>query len=146
MTDSTVLVIDTNKAFVQIVSRLLEQQEGVTIARASSNRTDAVRQARIHQPDIIMLSIGQHSLEGLHLIPHLRSLLPDTAIVVLGSINIETYRQAAFVAGANEFVARVDINRDLLPTIRRLAGGSTVGRNISLPTPSIWSTGEWSMT
>lgn len=146
MTDSTVLVIDTNKPFVKIVSRLLEQQAGITTVSASSNRTGAIRQAQLYQPDIILLSIGQHTPEGLHLIPHLRSLLPNTAIVVLGSIDIETYRQAAFVAGASEFVAHADINHALLPAVCRLARRSTVGCDCHLPTPSIWSTGEWSMT
>jgi DNA-binding NarL/FixJ family response regulator len=57
------------------------------------------------------------------LIPRLRGVLPGVAIVVLGTLDIHAYQQAALAAGADAFVAKVALNHELLPTIRSLIAG-----------------------
>jgi DNA-binding NarL/FixJ family response regulator len=49
-----------------------------------------------------------------------RAALPQAKIIVLGFLDSKGYRQVALAAGADEFVLKIAINTDLLPTIRRI--------------------------
>ncbi len=119
---TTVLLIDTNTAFLNIAHRLLREYyyPHFMIVGISSSANDALSQAQQLQPGIILLGTGQHSLENLRLIPRLRLLLPSVGIIVLGSLDINIYRQLAISLGANAFIGKIALNTALLPTMQRL--------------------------
>jgi DNA-binding NarL/FixJ family response regulator len=116
-----VLLIDSNTTFLRIATRLLLEyyQQHMDVVGTTASHDEALQQAAALRPRVILLGIGQHSLESLQHIPRLREVLPDACIIVLGSLDIDIYRQAALRAGANEFVPKVAINHALLPAIRQ---------------------------
>jgi DNA-binding NarL/FixJ family response regulator len=120
----SVLIVDANPAFLRIATRLLREhyQQHLQVVGTSHGEQDAIQQAQALQPCVVLLGIGQLSLKGLHLIPRLRAASPRVRIIVLGSLDISAYHQAAMEAGADAFVAKVAINSLLLPTIRRVRG------------------------
>jgi DNA-binding NarL/FixJ family response regulator len=126
-----VLLVDANLTFLRIATRLLYEyySDDLTIVGSSTDEDDALQQARQHQPRVVLLGLGQHNLTMLQLIPRLRALVPGVVVIVLGTLDIHAYRQAALAAGADAFVAKVAINQELLPTIRSFI--STAPDNLS---------------
>jgi DNA-binding NarL/FixJ family response regulator len=117
-----VLLIDANPTFLRIATRLLHEyySNELTIVGTSEGEDDALQQAEQYQPRVVLLGLGQHNLTMLQLIPRLRTLVPGIAIIVLGTLDIHAYQQAALAAGADAFVAKVALNQQLLPTIQSL--------------------------
>jgi DNA-binding NarL/FixJ family response regulator len=124
-----VLLVDANPTFLRIATRLLHEyySNELTIVGTSDNEDQAIQQAQQEQPRAILLGLGQHNLTMLQLIPHLRALLPGVVVIVLGTLDIHAYQQAALAAGADAFVAKVAINQELLPTIQSLTSVSHNG-------------------
>jgi DNA-binding NarL/FixJ family response regulator len=135
MSAISVFIIDANPTFLRIAKRLLQElhHEQLTVLGTSAGDNDALQQARELAPRIILLGLGQYSLTGLRLIPRLRADNPYGHIIVLGSLDIRAYQQAAMDAGADAFVAKVALNNELLPTILRITGGVTADSNTSPP-------------
>jgi CheY-like chemotaxis protein len=60
------LLIDDSDAFLRAASVLLER-EGVTVAGVASNSVDALRQARVLRPDVILVDVGLGDENGFDL-------------------------------------------------------------------------------
>jgi two-component system response regulator EvgA len=86
-----------------------------------SEFVEALQQARRLKPDVILVGVGQYNFEGIDYIPRLRVACPQAQVIVLGSLNLEVYRRAALVAGADAFVAKITLHHDLLPAIWQCA-------------------------
>lgn len=123
----SVLFLDTNRGFLSIVVRLLNEYYAseLTVVGSSSRLEEAIRQAESLHPRVILVGVGQYSQEGRQMVGHLREALPNALIILLGTHDLEIYRQAALEAGANAYVSKDSLNRQLLPTIRRLIDGDS---------------------
>jgi DNA-binding NarL/FixJ family response regulator len=117
-----VLFVDTNTTFLRIATRLLEDyySNDVTVVGTACTFREALSKAEALKPRIVLLGVSQYSLQALNLIPPLRSILEGAGIIVLGSLDIEAYRQAALASGADGFIGKIDINRALVPTIQQV--------------------------
>ncbi len=86
----------------------------------AQHEAEALHQVQLLKPQFVLLGLSQHSLNGLQLVPRLRAALEQVNIIVLGTLDIHAYRQAALDSGADAFVPKVALNNDLLPTIRHI--------------------------
>jgi CheY-like chemotaxis protein len=60
------LLVDDNAAFLKAASLLL-QREGLTVVGVASNSAEALRQARMLRPDVIVVDIGLGEESGFEL-------------------------------------------------------------------------------
>ena len=119
----SVLLVDDNRTFLRILTRFLsEQSEGaLSVVGSVIGGQNAVAEAQRLQPDIILLDLAMPDVSGLALLPTLRKTLPDAIIIALTLMDPDPARQAALAAGADAFVSKISLERDLLPAIQRLA-------------------------
>ena len=106
----TLLIVDDNLAFTDSVAFVLTE---FLVLKAHS--PDEARE-RIHAPiDLVLLDLvfdekSPEKQEGLEFIPELKTLLPDTPIIVLTNYpSIETTVQA-IKAGASDFLNKRDLD------------------------------------
>jgi DNA-binding NarL/FixJ family response regulator len=118
------LLVDANPTFLRIAAQLLRERHSseLHVIGSSSSCTDALKQAHVLRPQLMLLGISQDSLAYLQLIPRVREVLPNIGIIVLGALDISAYQQAARRAGADGFVAKVALNTMLRPTLQRVIG------------------------
>jgi len=117
----SVLLVDDNPAFLRIATRFLEEHEDVVVVGAAGGGEEALALAEDLQPDIVLIDLAMPGLSGLETIPHLRAVLPGVGIIALTMLDTNSYWQAALAAGADDFVPKASLDRDLLPAMRRVA-------------------------
>ena len=117
----SVLLVDDNPAFLRIATRFLQQHDDVAVVGAAGGGEEALALTQDLQPDIVVIDLAMPGLSGLETIPRLWAVLPGVSIIALTVLDTNSYREAALAAGANDFVAKVSLNTDLLPAIRRVA-------------------------
>jgi CheY-like chemotaxis protein len=105
------LLVDDDDAFLEVASVLLER-EGVTVAGVASNTTEALRQARALQPDVILVDIGLGEESGFDLAWLLaRDGQAARAEVILISSYAETdYADMIADSPAAGFLAKTDLS------------------------------------
>jgi CheY-like chemotaxis protein len=105
------LLVDDSDAFLEAASDLL-QGEGVTVAGVASNSAEALRQARLLRPDVILVDIGLGDESGFDLA---RLLAQDgqggSAEVILISTRDETdYAELIAESPAAGFLAKSELS------------------------------------
>ncbi len=118
----SVLLVDDSLLFLDIATRFLQEEyrDEVVVVGAAGGGEEALAQAQLLQPQVILIDLNMPGMSGLEAIPRLREALPDAGIIALTLLDAEAYRQAALAAGADGFVSKPNMGADLLPAIRRV--------------------------
>jgi two-component system alkaline phosphatase synthesis response regulator PhoP/two-component system response regulator VicR len=120
--DSTILVCDNEEVLRGLVRASLDGN-GYTLVEARDG-DEAVEQARLVQPDLILLDMMMPSKSGLEVLAELRSdpELRDIPVVMLTARAQVTDREAARLAGADRFLAKPFSPLELVSVVKELLG------------------------
>jgi DNA-binding NarL/FixJ family response regulator len=103
----------------------LQAHDDLIVVGAVEEGEEALVQALSLHPDVVLVDLTMPNLSGLEVIPRLRRMLPETAIIALTLHNTDAYRHAALTAGADDFISKGGMSADLLPAIRRVVHRDT---------------------
>ncbi|MCP4547879.1 MAG: response regulator transcription factor [bacterium] len=79
--------------------------------------------ARNHEPDLLIVDINMPRLSGLEALPQLRSLLPNALIIIITVTEDQTLARQASALGANAFVLKSRLAKDLTRAMSAAAEG-----------------------
>lgn len=72
------------------------------------------------RPDIVLMDINLHGLDGLEAASRLKALEPQTQVVMLTMHDTPHHRRAAADAGATGFISKRDLETQLEPAVASL--------------------------
>jgi two-component system response regulator NreC len=119
----TVTITDDHSMFRQGVRAILER-EGFQILSEATNGQEAIRQARIHNPDVAILDYSMPVLNGIDAATAIQKDSPETKVILLTMYDEEAYALAALRAGVRGIVLKHQATNDLVNAIRDVARGS----------------------
>ncbi|WP_067718755.1 response regulator transcription factor [Nocardia yamanashiensis] len=107
---------------------LLDAQDDIEVVGEADNGEQALRLAREHAPDVVLMDIRMPVLDGL---AATRAIAADTAltgvkVVVLTTFELDEYVFEAMRAGATGFLVKHTEPADLIKAIRVVAGGDAL--------------------
>jgi DNA-binding NarL/FixJ family response regulator len=108
---------------LRIAARFLRTHADVRVVGAVQRSAEALEGVQALRPDIVLIDLAVPGPSGRSLISYVREAAIRTHIIALSLDDEAAYRQAALAAGADAFVAKAVLHTDLVPAIRRLAGG-----------------------
>jgi two-component system response regulator NreC len=117
------LIIDDHQLVRSGLRRLLEGEDDLMVEDEAGTAYDAVRLARLHKPDVILLDVVMPGGSGLDAIPEIREAAPDAKIVTLSMEDDPSYVRQAFASGASGYVLKEAADEELLAAIREVAAG-----------------------
>lgn len=118
---STVIVADDALEYRTIVRFILARApETMTIVGEAANGEEALALVLSEQPDIVITDLLMPRLNGIELVRRIKEELTRTKVIVMTSYTEDTYRRLAFVGGADAFVSKDVLARDLHPAIREI--------------------------
>jgi two-component system, NarL family, response regulator NreC len=123
--DVTVVLADDHAVVRKGLRLLVEAEPGLRVVAEAGTVPDALRMARAHRPDVLVLDLNMPGGSGLEAIPTLREQAPMTAIVVLTMQNDPSFARQALQSGALGFVLKEAADDELLGAIRLAAEGDT---------------------
>lgn len=126
------VIADDNATFIDVVSRYVGNEDRLEIVGTASDGSSAVDLVQRKKPDLVMLDLGMPGLTGIEVLPLLRVAKPDVRVIILTLLDTEAYRSAALRAGADAFISKAALSKNLLPKIYELLEQS---RGAGAPTP-----------
>ncbi|MCZ6634367.1 MAG: response regulator [bacterium] len=120
---ANILIIDDEPDICEILQTFLEENGyTVQIATSSESVLEDVKQA---PPDLILLDVVMPGKSGFDLLPHLKTIAPNTFIVVITGVNDYRIADLFYESGINGFLTkpirldnlRLTINRLLAPPV-----------------------------
>jgi two-component system, NarL family, response regulator NreC len=116
-----ILLADDHVTVRQGLKMLIESQGDMTVVSEASDGTAAVEQARILRPDVVVMDISMPGMNGLVATRTLKSIQPDSVIVILTRHGDDAYLQELLRAGADGYVLKQSAASELVQAIRATA-------------------------
>ena len=116
-----ILLVDDHISFLNMASGFLSDHENLIVVGTAQNGDEALSLAEDLQPDVVLLDVNMPGLSGIETTPYLRQILPGAGIIMLSFENSETYKEAALVAGVDDFVPKDTLAYALIPAILRVS-------------------------
>jgi DNA-binding NarL/FixJ family response regulator len=102
---------------------LLERQPQFKVVAEASDGREAVEQAEIKRPDVVILDITMPGLNGIEAAQRISSMLPAPAIIILSMHSDEGYVLRALKAGAKGYLLKDSAENDLIDAIKAVSEG-----------------------
>lgn len=117
-----ILLVDDDRAIRDSVAMVLEGA-GFVVDQAEQGAT-ALRQLRVHAPDLVITDILMPQKEGIETIREVRAILPDAPIIAMsGSADTgANYLKMAESLGATATLAKPFEAKEMLELVNRLLG------------------------
>jgi DNA-binding NarL/FixJ family response regulator len=116
-----ILLADDHVTVRQGLKMLIESQGDMTVVSEASDGTAAVEQARTLRPDVVVMDISMPGMNGLVATRTLKSIQPDSVIVILTRHGDDAYLQELLRAGADGYVLKQSAASELVQAIRATA-------------------------
>ena len=118
-----ILSVDDHPLIRQgIVGLIAVQSDMKLIAEAGTGR-EAIEQFRLHRPDITLMDLQMPQMSGLDAIIAIRGEFPDARIIVLTTYAGDVQALRALKAGAQAYLLKDTLHKELLGTIRAVYTG-----------------------
>jgi DNA-binding NarL/FixJ family response regulator len=114
MKDLSVLLLDHNPLFAQLLTRFLQLEEKVRVTVMTTRDGQVLEKSEELAPEVVLVDLDKSVKTSLEMIARIRRLLPDALIITLTMMETVYYRKAVQDAGADELVGKQDLNSNFL--------------------------------
>src|SRR5262245_58376230 len=125
MSPVRILVADDHEVVRRGVCALLEGHAGFEVCDEAVDGREAVEKAKHSHPDVVILDIGMPGLNGFDAARQIRSVSPDSEVLILTMHESEQVIREVLAAGARGYVLKSDAGRDLITAVEALSRHKT---------------------
>lgn len=118
-----VLTVDDHPLVRQGIAGLVGVQGDMIVVGEASNGREAIQQFRTHRPDLTLMDLQMPEMGGLDALIAIRNEFPDAKIIVLTTYAGDVQILRAMKAGAQAYLLKNTLHKELMETIRAVHGG-----------------------
>jgi two-component system, NarL family, response regulator len=127
-----ILAVDDHPIVRQGIAGLVGIQTDMVLVGEASNGRDAIQQFRTHHPDVTLMDLQMPEMNGIDSLIAIRNEFPDAKVIVLTTYAGDTQILRALKVGAQAYLLKNTLHKELLETIRAVhAGKRTLSPEVS---------------
>jgi DNA-binding NarL/FixJ family response regulator len=108
--DLTILVIDDNTRYRQQLSRMIGKIYPSSLIYEAENVSEALTVGEQVRPQLALIDVVLEDEDGIQCVRRMRSISPETRIVVISAYPDREFRKQALAAGAIAFLDKKDLD------------------------------------
>ncbi|HET9115967.1 MAG TPA: response regulator transcription factor [Gaiellaceae bacterium] len=120
----SVLIVDDHTLVRSGLRLLLEAEAGLVVEDEAADAEQAIRLARLHKPDVVLLDVVLPGRSGIEAAPEILAAAPRARILVLSMQDDPSYVRQAFAAGASGYLLKEAADDELVQAVREVAAGN----------------------
>jgi len=118
-----ILTVDDHPVVRQGIAGMVAIESDMTLVAEASNGREAIQQFRIHRPDITLMDVQMPEMNGIDALIAIRNEAPDAKVIMLTTYTGDVQILRALKAGAQGYLLKSTLHRDLLDTVRAVYTG-----------------------
>jgi DNA-binding NarL/FixJ family response regulator len=118
-----VLSVDDHPLLREGIAALIANQTDIKLVAEAADGREAIQQFRSHRPDVTLMDLQMPDMNGIDAIIAIRDEFPEARIIVLTTYEGDALAQRALKAGAQAYVLKGSVRKELLDTIRAVHSG-----------------------
>ena len=118
-----ILVVDDHPVVRAGIQSLVTGHADLAVVAQAANGREAIQQFRTHRPDITLMDIQMPEMNGLDALMAIRNENPSARIIMLTTYAGDAQVMRAIKAGAQGYLLKNTLHRELLDTIRAVHAG-----------------------
>lgn len=122
----SVVIADDHEVVRVGLKTLLRRRKDLTVAGVARNGHEAVALARETFPDVVVMDVRMPDLGGIEACREIRSMSPNTKVLMLTSYADDEAVLASILAGASGYLLKDTTGQDLAESILRVAAGASL--------------------
>src|SRR5258707_11658437 len=138
-----VLSVDDHPLLRQGIAALVNAESDMKLVAEAINGQEGIEKFRVHRPDVTLMDLQMPALNGIEAIIGIRSEFPNARIIVLTTYAGDVQVLRALRAGAQGYILKGHVPRELLDTIRAVHAGQ---KRIPRKSPPSWPSTPGSTT
>jgi DNA-binding NarL/FixJ family response regulator len=121
-----ILAVDDHPLLREGIAGLAADQPDLILVAEASNGREAIEQFRLHRPDVTLMDLQMPEMNGLDAMIAIRGEFPEARIVVLTTYTGDVQVVRALKAGAQAYLVKNLLYKELLDTIRAVHAGKKI--------------------
>lgn len=118
-----VLVVDDQQLVRDGIASLLGVQEGIAVVGTATNGQEAVEQALVLRPDVILMDVRMPVMTGVEATAQILKQVPSCSILMLTTFDDDQYVRDALRAGARGYLLKDLQAQDLARAVHAVSQG-----------------------
>jgi DNA-binding NarL/FixJ family response regulator/tRNA A-37 threonylcarbamoyl transferase component Bud32 len=118
-----VLLVDDHAVVRQGLRTFLELQDDMQVTGEAANGVEAIEQAKLTQPDVVLLDLMMPTMGGVEATPHILAACPHARVIILTSFGEDDQIIPAIRAGAQGYLLKDIPPHDLVQAVREAHQG-----------------------
>jgi len=118
-----ILTVDDHPLLREGIAALVSPEPDMELVAEASDGEEAIKQFRLHRPDVTLMDIQMPNMNGTEAISRIRSEFPNAKIIVLSTYSGDVQVLRAIKAGARGYILKAHVHRELLEVIRSVHAG-----------------------
>ncbi|MBR8744034.1 response regulator transcription factor [Nocardiopsis sp. MG754419] len=121
-----VFLVDDHEIVRRGVGSLLDDEDGIDVVGEAGTAAQALARVPTLRPDVVVLDVRLPDGDGVTVCREIRSMLPDTHMLMLTSYSDDEALYGAVMAGAAGYILKQIHGTDLVGAVRTVAQGRSL--------------------
>ena len=122
-----VLIVDDSRPLREVLRRCVEAVTGLACLGEANDGCDALREVATLRPGLVLLDLEMPRLNGLQTMALIREFYPASRVFIVSSDDSREVRTTCLVQGADGFISKRWICRDLDQAVARVFPDRLIG-------------------
>lgn len=118
-----ILTVDDHPLLRQGIAALVCCEPDMQLVGEASDGLEAIEMFRLHRPDVTIMDLQMPNMGGIEAINRILREFPGARIIVLTTYRGDVQVVRALKAGAQGYILKQNVHRELLDTIRAIHAG-----------------------
>jgi len=118
-----VLAVDDHPLLREGIAALVSAERDMELVAEASDGEEAIKQYRLHRPDVTLMDLRMPKLDGTEAISRIRDEFSNAKIIVLSTYSGDVQVLRAIKAGARGYILKAHLGRELVEAIRSVHAG-----------------------
>ncbi|MGB2634985.1 MAG: response regulator transcription factor [Candidatus Acidiferrum sp.] len=118
-----ILSVDDHPLLREGIAALVNAEADMKLVAEASDGHEAIKQFRLHRPDVTLMDLQMPGFNGIEAIIDIHNEFPNARIIVLTTYTGDVQVLRALRAGAQAYILKGYVHRELLDTIRAVHAG-----------------------